>query len=287
MRPLRKRWKAVALFLCLMCMASVLYAQMAEGPRQIELPDAEGKGLVLGTCSQCHALGLIVLQRKTVAQWRHTVHDMVARGAQVQAEEIPLIVGYLSRYFGIEVKEAAESSDLRTAVNSSRSAPARHELPEGEAKAIILRTCIQCHPIDRVTNNRKDEAGWHSSIKDMIRLGAKLRPEEVTRVVTYLTENFGPQPLNVAASVRQAGVQQTVVAAAPQSLPDGEGKQLVMMTCVQCHNLRYVTAQRKTVEGWKHTVQDMVARGTQLTVAESEVMVSYLAQHFAPVGAKQ
>ncbi|MCS6805213.1 MAG: hypothetical protein RMM98_01725 [Acidobacteriota bacterium] len=287
MQPFQRRRQVVALFLCLVCVASVLHAQMVESPQGVELPDGEGKGLILGTCVQCHTLNLIALQRKTPTEWKHTVHDMVARGAQVQAEEIPLIVDYLSRYFGRNARLVTESTGSGTAVNVYHGAPARQELPEGEAKAIILRACIQCHPMDRITHNRKDESGWHSSVKDMIRLGAKLRPEEVPRLVAYLAENFGPHSSNVAVPTNQVGMQQNAVARVSQSLPDGEGKQLVVTACVQCHNLGYVTDQRKTVEGWRHTVHDMVARGAQLTVAECEVMVSYLAQHFASVESKR
>jgi mono/diheme cytochrome c family protein len=260
--------------------AGVIYAQMAQETRRVELPDGEGKGLILGTCKQCHNLNPIVLQRKTAAGWEHTVHDMVARGAQVQVEEIPVIIDYLSNHFG---PDAGYPSAVSAAVSSSGGARASNELPEGEAKAVILRACTQCHPIDRVTGNRKDEIGWQGSVKDMMRLGAKLEPRDVQMVVAYLVKNYGPAPSAVTAPASQTGVKGPAVAPVPPSLPEGEGKQLVMAACVQCHNLRYVTGQRKTAEGWRHTVQDMVTRGAQLTAPETELMAAYLAQHFALV----
>jgi hypothetical protein len=64
-----------------------------------------------------------------------------------------------------------------------------------------------------------------------------------------------------------------------QSLPDAEGKGLILASCVQCHNLRYVTEIRKDTEGWRRTVNDMIARGTQITKEEAEIIVRYLGEH--------
>ncbi|MGH9902187.1 MAG: hypothetical protein ACRD68_10315, partial [Pyrinomonadaceae bacterium] len=69
-----------------------------------------------------------------------------------------------------------------------------------------------------------------------------------------------------------------------QLLPDDEGKGLVLGTCVQCHNLRYVVDLRKDAAEWRRCVDDMIARGAQLTASEAEVMVRYLARHRARGG---
>src|SRR5438874_2197112 len=49
--------------------------------RSGSLPEGEGRQLVLSTCTQCHSLGPLVLQRKTAAGWRATTKDMISRGA--------------------------------------------------------------------------------------------------------------------------------------------------------------------------------------------------------------
>ena len=60
------------------------------------LPDREGKGLVLGSCVQCHGLRYTVQQRKIASEWEHTVTDMVSRGAQITKAEAALITRYLA-----------------------------------------------------------------------------------------------------------------------------------------------------------------------------------------------
>src|SRR5262245_23928160 len=51
--------------------------------RTSSLPEGAGRNLVIATCTQCHSLGPIVLQRKSEVQWVRTVRDMIARGAQI------------------------------------------------------------------------------------------------------------------------------------------------------------------------------------------------------------
>src|SRR5262249_43901596 len=91
---------AYASILCCALMGTRSWAAPGEIAQSSGLPDGEGKGLVLAACAQCHNLGSIVLQRKTIDCWDRTVRDMVSRGAQVRPEEIPLISDYLTRSFG-------------------------------------------------------------------------------------------------------------------------------------------------------------------------------------------
>ena len=261
--------------------AAALYAQdstMREVGRRdsvADMPDGEGKGLVLGVCTGCHSLNSTVLQRKTDKGWGHTVRDMVARGAQLQPDEIDIVTSYLARSFG---PDAPPVSTGEKAVGA-RVPPATTEvLPEEPAKAVILRSCTRCHALDRITGTRKTEAGWRASVKDMIRLGAKLDSRETTVMVAYLVKHFGIQ---AARAVDPAGVAAGPPRAADpaQALPDGEGKGLILANCVQCHNIRYVTEIKKDAAGWRRTVYDMIARGTQITKEETEIIVRYLGEH--------
>lgn len=248
------------------------------------LPDGEGKGLVLGTCVQCHSLNPVVLQRKSAAQWAHTVHDMIARGAQILPEEIGPITAYLARHFGPGAPQLA-ATGLGQQSPRSAAFPGGQEtadLPEGDAKALLLRSCVQCHAISRITEQRKDEAGWRASVKDMVRLGAKLRPEESEVVVAYLVKHFSRQAATPAgAPVDASGTGAARPTDLASLLPDGEGKGLVLGSCTQCHNLGYVVRLRKDAAGWRHTVEDMIARGAQLTAEEAEIMTRYLAEHLS------
>lgn len=277
---------------CLTVGLAVLHAQdstMREVGRRDwanSLPDGEGKGLVLGTCTQCHSLSSTALQRKTAFEWHRTVNDMVARGAQLQPAEIPIVAAYLASSFGSGSPPDPASARNPVAQRAAQSPYSSGSLPDGVAKAILERSCIQCHGLEKITAASKTEAGWRASVKDMVRLGARLKPDEVNTVTAYLVEHFGPKAPAAVSPAEPAGasgtsetVRASVTSDPSQLLPDGEGKGLILATCVQCHNLRYVVSQRKDADGWRNTVHDMVARGTQVTWEEAEIIARYLAEH--------
>jgi cytochrome c553 len=240
------------------------------------LPDGEGKGLVLAACTQCHNLGSIVLQRKTMDGWERTVRDMVSRGAQVRPEEIVLISDYLTRSFGPAAPPPAQQASVAASADSLMTSSALVILPEGRARALILAACSECHGLNRITDQRKDEAGWRATVKDMVRLGARLKPDEAGAVVTYLTANFGGRQSIAGASGAAAPTAPGKPPDLSRMLPDGEGKGLILATCVQCHGLQEIVGQRKDGDGWRRTVQDMVSRGAQITPEEAGLISSYL-----------
>ncbi len=273
------------------------------------LPDGAGKGLVLGSCTQCHGLSSAAYQRKSAAEWQHTVRDMVSRGAQVPEDEISLISDYLVRSFGPDVppvtKGQGPADEVPPGVQMSGVGTASGtppELPDGPAKTQVVEACSSCHGLDRITTRGKDEDGWYANVNDMVRLGAKLSPEQVVPVVEYLSEHFGRDTTLAAASAppRSTGhadqPQLWIVGSlerlrrkpVPETgrlsdlLPDREGKGLILGNCVQCHGLRYTVQQRKVAAEWSATVNDMVARGAQITKEEADLIASYLAENLSP-----
>ena len=73
-----------------------------------------------------------------------------------------------------------------------------------------------------------------------------------------------------------------VVLPAQTALPEGEGKLIAERMCTTCHGLEEITHTKSTAARWATVVDDMVARGAQGTDAEIEVLIRYLAMHFAP-----
>src|ERR1700677_1646113 len=65
-------------------------------------------------------------------------------------------------------------------------------------------------------------------------------------------------------------------------LPPGEGRDIVAVTCSQCHSLNAITQLREGPAAWRHQVYDMVERGAQVSPAELDTVVHYLATHFGP-----
>jgi mono/diheme cytochrome c family protein len=206
---------------------------------------------------------------------------MVARGAQLQPDEIGVVTNYLAQSFGPGARPFA-SIEKPAPARQGRQTITAKDLPEEAAKAVLLRSCTECHGIDRVENTRKTAAGWQSSVKDMVRLGARLRPDETPVLVAYLVKHFGLQPSQAAPSTdADRPIAPARVPDPAQLLPDAEGKGLILGNCVQCHSIRYVTEIRKDGEGWRRTINDMIARGTQITKEEAEIIVRYLGEHRA------
>jgi mono/diheme cytochrome c family protein len=203
---------------------------------------------------------------------------MVARGAQVRADEIVIISNYLADSFGpdIRVPDTGERQTGAAGTQESRSVGVAPQfLPEGPARALVLSSCTECHGLNKITEQRKAAPGWRASVKDMVRLGAGLKPEQVESVVSYLATNFGPRQEADGAPQAGGGAKPVDLS---RMLPDGEGKGLILATCVQCHGLQEIVWQRKDADGWRRTVQDMVSRGAQITPEEAGLMASYLAR---------
>lgn len=65
---------------------------------------------------------------------------------------------------------------------------------------------------------------------------------------------------------------------AQETMPPGAGKQLVLDTCVQCHDFKWMTAQPKSEAEWRQTVNVMIWRGAPLMPGEAETIAKYLVQ---------
>src|SRR5215217_8169805 len=65
--------------------------------------------------------------------------------------------------------------------------------------------------------------------------------------------------------------------AAPVSLPEGNGRELVQTTCTKCHGLNLITnSWGYTKQGWDAVITSMVA----VPAADRAVVSEYLAAHF-------
>jgi mono/diheme cytochrome c family protein len=65
-------------------------------------------------------------------------------------------------------------------------------------------------------------------------------------------------------------------------LPEGDGKQLAMEYCQDCHSLTSITTAHKSGDEWRETVMDMIDRGARLPENKIDTLVQYLAKNFGP-----
>lgn len=86
------------------------------------------------------------------------------------------------------------------------------------------------------------------------------------------------------AGLAAAAIVFALSAAAAQEpqLPEGEGRKILLGSCMSCHGIDYVEKLRGyyTREQWRDVVNTMVEYGTKLEKKEQEVLVDYLTQHW-------
>ena|ERR1035441_7994904 len=66
---------------------------------------------------------------------------------------------------------------------------ARHE----KARALFLDACTACHTLERIREQRLGKDEWRHLIAGMLSEGVPLTDDEVSLLVDYLAENFGPE----------------------------------------------------------------------------------------------
>jgi len=64
--------------------------------------------------------------------------------------------------------------------------------------------------------------------------------------------------------------------------PPGEGRDIVVAACTQCHPASAFTDLREDANAWRHQVYDMVLRGAQVGPGDIDTVVNYLAVNFGP-----
>jgi competence protein ComEA len=68
--------------------------------------------------------------------------------------------------------------------------------------------------------------------------------------------------------------------AAAQKLPDNPGRELFESVCSECHDPTKVIGQQKTKAEWQAKVTEMLQEDPDVTQAERETIVNYLAASF-------
>lgn len=71
-------------------------------PPGIDLPEGQGRDLVLAACTRCHDLkGLAAYKGYwNLPRWRSMVETMVENGAVLDSKQVSLVAAYLAEHFG-------------------------------------------------------------------------------------------------------------------------------------------------------------------------------------------
>ncbi len=91
----------------LLLIMSVLGIQMVHADEKVTLKDGAGRDLVAASCGMCHSLDYIPMNSVFLdgKGWEASVNKMIkVMGAPIKGENVPAIVDYLSRNYGIPAR---------------------------------------------------------------------------------------------------------------------------------------------------------------------------------------
>jgi cytochrome c5 len=152
--------RMVAILLTSAVVSTAVRGQDASKPER-------GEEIVTGACTTCHDTRAVDTQALDAEGWTKQVKAMIEKGAVVKADDIPVVVDYLTRFHG--------------------------PLPDGPGKAVVLNVCTQCHDLQRVRRERLNAEGWSEILLAMLNEGAPLTDKDFEAVLRYLARNFRPE----------------------------------------------------------------------------------------------
>jgi cytochrome c5 len=155
-------------------------AARAQSGQQVQVE--KGREVVGQVCVACHTniLRMVQVHRQTPEEWKDTVYSMIGRGAQVMPDEVEAVTAFLSANAG------GNGQPTSRTLNAGRPARDDQQMPEGEGKAILQRTCQQCHDLATASAKQATEE-WSAVIAKMMTYGAKLTPADQQKLIAYLS----------------------------------------------------------------------------------------------------
>jgi mono/diheme cytochrome c family protein len=154
-------------------------AAKAQGGQQAQVE--KGREVVGQVCVACHTniLRMVQVHRQSPEQWKDTVYSMIGRGAQVMPDEVDAVTAFLASNAG------GNGQPTNRTANAGRPGRDDQQMPEGEGKAILQRTCQQCHDLATASTKLATEE-WSAVIAKMMTYGAKLTPADQQKLIAYL-----------------------------------------------------------------------------------------------------
>jgi hypothetical protein len=104
--PQQRVFRVVIHKLLLLASLAACRCVAAEEPKSyapgIELPEGEGKPLLLAACTRCHDLKGLPAYRGywDTTRWRSMIESMMKNGAALNPEQTGVLADYLAQHFG-------------------------------------------------------------------------------------------------------------------------------------------------------------------------------------------
>ncbi len=172
-----------------------LFILLSAGFSSVRADENAGRRLYEAACVQCHGLAQIEQTRNGRAGWEDTVHKMVITGAQLDIEEMELVIDYLYQQHGPDASDPMRTGVLPFDSPLSKDGLISSEnivLPDAKGKNLIEGYCMMCHDLGRVVATRRGDKEWRGYVKDMLRRNSmNISDDQLNTMVSYLKQNFG------------------------------------------------------------------------------------------------
>jgi cytochrome c5 len=218
-----------------------------------------GAAILQRSCGSCHGADVIASYHyDTPDSYRDVVNSMIASGAQVSAQELPVLVDYLFTTYGKKQNGAKPGA-----------APATSD----PGKSILETACTTCHGLDPLANHvYESKDPYESLIRNMIAYGANVTDAQVTPLAEYMLKTYGKKPAAATPAAGSAGTGPATSATAADP-----GKAVLETACTACHGLdglaNHVYSSKAPYES---LVRSMVAYGASVTDAQVGPLVDYM-----------
>ena len=242
---------------------SVLSAAMALGqgrgqrgggtpPSSGAVPASAGGAAILGrACSGCHAVDVIASYHyESADRYRDVINSMIAAGAQMTAQEIPVLADYLFTTYGRKPAAGASASQAAAA---------------DPGRAILEAACTTCHGLDPMASHVYDtKEPYEAVVRSMVAYGAQVSDAQMPVLVEYMLKTYGKPPAVAPGA--------TTAAATPDP-----GKAILESACTTCHGLDGLANHKyDTAPPYESLVKSMVAYGAVVTDAQMKPLVDYM-----------
>jgi mono/diheme cytochrome c family protein len=157
--------------------------QTSANPQKEQAPTEKGREAVGEVCVACHTniLRMVQIHKESPAEWRDTVYSMIARGAQLSPDEIEAVIAYLAANGG----SGASTTSISPQESAQGPRTRAQQAPEAEGRAILQRSCQQCHDLATASTKKSSES-WGQVMAKMTGFGAKLSPADEQKLTEYL-----------------------------------------------------------------------------------------------------
>jgi cytochrome c553 len=162
-----------------------LAAQLSPRPTrpQVVPPQGPARKVIFTYCTNCHGIDDYAYSALDRAGWDTlitTKHTNLK--VDVPAPDRAVLVDWLAMRFGPTTKPFPRTYVAREVTTF---------FSDGEAEALLKRSCTSCHGIERVNTARFSPDRWRVVTVDMRERGAKLEDDELERLVEWLGRTKG------------------------------------------------------------------------------------------------